>query len=84
MGFMNHETRITQLERELDEVKQQLKLLLKAEGKWMSLSEAEKKFDVSQWVLRRCIKDGTLVRLKDWKKNGNRYLVNQNSIKKIQ
>lgn len=80
---MNHETRITQLERELNEVKQQLKLLLKAEGKWMTLSEAHSKFDVTPRVLRGKIKNGELRHLRDWKFNGRIYLVNGNSIKKI-
>lgn len=81
---MNHETRITQLERELDELKQQLKILLKAESKWMSLSEAYSKFDITPRVLRRKIKSGELKHLRDWKLNGRTYLVNGNSIKKLQ
>lgn len=80
---MNHETRITQLERELDEVKQQLKELLRSESKWMSLSEAYSKFDITPRVLRGKIKRGELKHLRDWKLNGRTYLVNGNSIKKI-
>ena len=81
---MNHETRINQLEKEVYELKQQLKLLLKAEDKWMSLSEAYSKFDITPRVLRRKIKSGELKHLRNWKLNGRTYLVNQNSIKKIQ
>lgn len=80
---MNHEKRIKQLEDEVYVLKQQLKDLLKSEGKWMTVSEAQEKFGVSGRVIKRKIQIGELTHLKDWKRNGNRYLVNGNSIKKI-
>lgn len=81
---MNHEKRIKQLEEEVYVLKQQLKELLRNEEKWMSLSEAYTRFDISPCVLRRKIKSGELKHLRDWKQNGRTYLVNGNSIKKIQ
>ena len=79
---MNHESRIKQLEKRIDELEDLIKELVKEKGKWIKLSEASQ-YGVSPAVIRRKIKGGDFAHLKDWRMNGNRYFVNVNSIKKI-
>lgn len=79
---MNHEKRIAQLEKEIAQLKELVKPLSKQ--KWLTLSQITEQFGVSRTVILNRIQNGLLVHLKDWKKNGNRYLINSHSIPKIQ
>lgn len=81
---MNHETRIKNLEKELAQLKEEIKALMPSAKSWISLSQAFREFDISPSVIRKKIVSGQLVHLKDWKKNGRKFLVNPQSIQKIQ
>ena len=79
---MNHEKRIAQLEKEIAQLKELIKPLTKQ--KWLTLYQTTEQFGVSRTVILNRIQNGLLVHLKDWKKNGNRYLINSKSVSKIQ
>jgi hypothetical protein len=79
---MNHETRLKTLEKEV----QQLKALLlerTSSRQWLSLSEIKEQYAISPTVLRRQIKEEILVHKKDWIRNGKKYLVNVDALKKV-
>lgn len=80
---MNHETRIKALEKEIAELKSFIKELKKEKPKWLTIKEIEDNYQVSRRAIYNRIENGTFVHLQDWRKNGNRYLLNQSSIKKI-
>jgi len=82
---MNHETRIKNLEKEIAQLKEEINKLIPPPLNWISLSEAYRQFNISPSVIRTRINSGELIHLKDWKKNGRNFLVNQKSIiEKIQ
>ncbi len=73
---MNHERRIKQLEKELEEVKK----ILKSSGlldEFVKLSQASRQLNINAWVIRERIKNDDAVILgKHYQLNGSRYLVN--------
>lgn len=79
---MNHQQRITKLERQVNELQQQVSSLTN-QDEWLSLTEAHKRFLIGKDVLRRRIYSGVLKRGKDWRFNGNRYLVKASAIQKL-
>jgi hypothetical protein len=80
---MNHETRIKALEKEIAELKSFIKELKKENPRWLTLSQVTEQFGVSRTAVLNRISNGNLIHLKDWRKNGNRYMINSISVKKI-
>lgn len=72
---MNHEKRIKELERKVDELFQ-----LVDNSTWISLSQVKKIYNLSPSVIRRRIHNGDLKHKVDYRMNGNRYLVRRKSI----
>lgn len=75
--MMNHESRIKRLE-------EQVAMLLaerKEKNKWVGIREACQQLDLSYSVIRKAIVQGFLKHRYDWKKNGNRYLVNVDKLR---
>ena len=79
---MNHESRLRALEKEVKELKEIIGLF-KQKNKWVTLTEASKQLDTTPTVIRNRILKGVLVHGKDWKRHGNRYLVNLINVRKI-
>jgi predicted transcriptional regulator of viral defense system len=78
---MNHEARIKKLETQIAELSQLVKSL-KKDKKWLTLQEVSQQLGISPTVIRNRILNGTLKHGYDWKRNGNRYLVNLDSVGK--
>lgn len=80
---MNHEARIKQLEKTLEETVAKLeKILAKETVKWMPTQETCDHLQITKMVLYNRIKSGLLIKGKDFRKNGNRYLFNVSSVAK--
>lgn len=80
---MNHEVRITQLEKRLE----QLENRLEAHGlldDWIPVSKSKEIIGESHWVIKNRIKNDPTVKLgKHYRKNGNRYEININQWQKL-
>ena len=72
---MNHEQRIKQLERQVEELFQ-----LVDNSTWIPLSQVKNFYNLSPSVIRRRIHNGELKHKIDYRMNGNRYLINRKSI----
>lgn len=80
---MNHETRITQLEKQVIQLQKQLQ----AEGilcEWIPVSKSKKVLGLSSWVAKRRIKvDPQIKPGVHFRMNGNRYEINVSQWRKI-
>jgi hypothetical protein len=73
---MNHEQRLTKLEKEIKELKEQL-IAYGLYGEWLPVAQASKVLKQSPWVIKNKIKNYlNIKRNYHYKMNGNRYLIN--------
>jgi len=83
MAKYNHESRLNQLEKEVNE----LQNLLKSAGlldEFTPLSQAARQLGCATWVIRQRIKSDNNIELdKHYRMNGNRYLINVEQWRKL-
>ena len=86
MTQFNHEQRIALLEKENEILKTQIADIKKqiAPKDWITIRQASVRFDLGYKVIKGAIDSGKLIHKRDWKRNGNRYLINAKTIQKIQ
>lgn len=75
---MNHEARIKELEKRIETLEQ----LIPKKAQWIPLKEAIDTLGISKTVIYNRIRKNILVKGKDYKLNGNRYLLNVSSVEK--
>lgn len=80
---MNHEKRLTQIEKQMQEIKD----LLEASGlmsDFVKLSQASRELNINPWVIRDRIKnDRNIILGKHYQMNGTHYLVNVKQWRKL-
>lgn len=73
---MNHEARITQLEKRIEQLEKRLEAYGLLED-WIPVSKSKEVIGQSQWVVKNKIKNDPTIELgKHYRMNGNRYEIN--------